>query len=79
MLRLALLENLRRLATQIAADILNKKQAGFWADEMISTAEKDPKSLVLVIADMARSKPPMGKIKTAGSVHAATEGTTCTR
>ena len=60
MLRLALIENLRRLATQIAADILYKNQADFWADEMISTAEKDPKSLVLVIADMARSKPPMG-------------------
>jgi len=60
MLRLALIENLRRLATQIAADILNKNQADFWADEMISTAEKDPKSLVLVIADMARSNPPMG-------------------
>ncbi len=59
MLRLALIENLRRLATQIAVDILSQKQADFWADEMISTAEKDPKSLVLVIADMARSKPPM--------------------
>ncbi|MEO7311580.1 MAG: glucoamylase family protein [Chitinophagaceae bacterium] len=59
MLRLALLENLRRLATQIAADILNKNQADYWADEMTRTAEKDPKSLVLVIADMARSNPPM--------------------
>ena len=60
MLRLALIENLRRLATQIAVDILYKKQADFWADEMINTAENDPKSLVLIIADMARSKPPMG-------------------
>ncbi|MES2773639.1 MAG: glucoamylase family protein [Bacteroidota bacterium] len=59
MLRLALLENLRRLATQIASDILNKNQADDWADQMTSTAEKDPKSLVLVIADMARSNPPM--------------------
>jgi len=59
MLRLALLENLRRLATQIAVDILNKNLAGHWADEMTDTAEKDPKNLVLVIADMARSNPPM--------------------
>jgi cyclic beta-1,2-glucan synthetase len=59
MLRLALLENLRRLATQIAADILNKNQADYWADEMTTTAEKDPKSLILVVADMARSNPPM--------------------
>jgi len=59
MLRLALLENLRRLATQIALDILNKNLADSWADEMTETAIKDPKSLVLVIADMARSNPPM--------------------
>ncbi|GAC1420463.1 MAG: glucoamylase family protein [Flavisolibacter sp.] len=59
MLRLALLENLRRLSTQIAVDILNKNQADYWADEMTETAEKDPKNLVLIIADMARSNPPM--------------------
>lgn len=59
MLRLALLENLRRLATQIAVDILNKNLADYWADEMTETVEKDPKNLVLVIADMARSNPPM--------------------
>src|SRR5436190_8682972 len=59
MLRLALIENLRRLAIQIAIDISNKKLANYWADEMIETVEKDPKSLVLVIADMARSDPPM--------------------
>ena len=33
--------------------------ADCWADQMIAMAEKDPKSLVLVIADMARSSPPM--------------------
>lgn len=59
MLRLALLENLRRLATQIAVDILNQNVAGHWADALTETAEKDPKNLVLVIADMARSNPPM--------------------
>ncbi|MEO6490701.1 MAG: glucoamylase family protein [Ferruginibacter sp.] len=59
MLRLALLENLRRLAILIAEEINNKSLANKWADEMISVAEKDPKNLVLVIADMARSDPPM--------------------
>ena len=59
MLRLALLENLRRLSIQISIDITNKSLATHWADEMIDVAEKDPKNLVLVIADMARSKPPM--------------------
>ncbi|MFL9484069.1 GH36-type glycosyl hydrolase domain-containing protein [Chitinophagaceae bacterium LWZ2-11] len=59
MLRLALLENLRRLATQIALDILNKNLADYWADQMTEKAENNPKDLVLVIADMARSNPPM--------------------
>jgi cyclic beta-1,2-glucan synthetase len=59
MLRLALIENLRRLATQIAIDITYKKLADYWADEMTMAAENDPKNLVLVIADMARSEPPM--------------------
>src|SRR5688500_7595718 len=59
MLRLALLENLRRLSIQISIDITNKLLATSWADELIDIAEKDPKNLVLVIADMARSKPPM--------------------
>ncbi len=59
MLRLALIENLRRLSIQISNDIANKLLANKWADEMIEVAETDPKNLVLTIADMARSKPPM--------------------
>ncbi|MEP6948714.1 MAG: glucoamylase family protein, partial [Ginsengibacter sp.] len=59
MLRLALIENLRRLSIMIAEEITNNSLANRWADEMIATAEKDPKNLVLVIADMARSDPPM--------------------
>lgn len=59
MLRLALLENLRRLAIQISIDISNKTDAAHWADLMIDAAENNPKNLVLVIADMARAEPPM--------------------
>jgi len=59
MLRLALIENLRRLAAQIAISRINKNMADYWADAMTETAEKDPKSLILVIADMARSGPPL--------------------
>ena len=59
MLRLALIENLRRLSILIAEEITNKTLANKWADEMIDISEKDPKNLVLVIADMARSDPPM--------------------
>ncbi|MBC7851385.1 MAG: cyclic beta 1-2 glucan synthetase, partial [Chitinophagaceae bacterium] len=59
MLRLGLIENLRRLSILIAEEISNRTLANKWADEMIAISEKDPKSLVLVIADMARSEPPM--------------------
>ncbi|HLO59796.1 MAG TPA: glucoamylase family protein [Bacteroidales bacterium] len=59
MLRLALIENLRRVAARVAAGRIDRDLADSWADRMIEIAEKDPKSLILVIADMARSDPPM--------------------
>ncbi|MEI8190713.1 MAG: cyclic beta 1-2 glucan synthetase, partial [candidate division NC10 bacterium] len=59
MLRLALIENLRRVGARIAADRTDRNRADYWADRMTEIAEKDPKSLILVIADMARSGPPM--------------------
>jgi len=59
MLRLALIENLRRVAAGITADRLDRNLADSWADKMTEVAEKDPKNLILVIADMARSNPPM--------------------
>ena len=59
MLRLALIENLRRVGARIAADRIDRNRADYWADQMTEIAEKDPKSLILVIADMARSIPPM--------------------
>ncbi len=59
MLRLALIENLRRVAVRVAAGRTDRDLADFWADKMIETAERDPKSLILIIADMARSDPPM--------------------
>ena len=59
MLRLALIENLRRVAARIAIGRINRNLADYWATEMKTVAEKDPKSLILVIADMARSEPSM--------------------
>jgi cellobiose phosphorylase len=59
MLRLALIENLRRVAARINTARLHANQAGAWADQMMEVAQSDPKSLILVIADMARSDPPM--------------------
>ena len=59
MLRLALIENLRRVAARVAASLSERELAVLWADRMIDVAEHDPKSLILVVADMARSEPPM--------------------
>jgi len=59
MLRLALIENLRRVAARISAAREHANRAREWADQMMAVAQSDPKSLVLVIADMARSDPPM--------------------
>jgi cyclic beta-1,2-glucan glucanotransferase len=59
MLRLALIENLRRVAALVAADRIDRNLADSWADKMTEVAEKDPKNVILVIADMARSNPPM--------------------
>ncbi|MBK8496750.1 MAG: cyclic beta 1-2 glucan synthetase [Chitinophagaceae bacterium] len=59
MMRLALIENLRRVSARIAIDRVDENLAGYWANKMIVTAEKTPKDLILVIADMARSNPPL--------------------
>jgi len=59
MLRLALIENLRCVGAQITAARIHLNLAQDWASQMLEMAESDPKSLVLVIADMARSHPPM--------------------
>jgi cellobiose phosphorylase len=59
MLRLALIENLRRVGARIAADRLDRNRADYWADRITDIAGKDPKSLILVLADMARSDPPL--------------------
>jgi cellobiose phosphorylase len=59
MLRLALIENLRRVGARITAARIHSNQAQDWANQMMEIAASDPKSLILVIADMARSQPPM--------------------
>jgi cellobiose phosphorylase len=58
MLRLALIENIRRVSARMAIDKVDRNLADYWAKKMIGITEKDPKSLILVIADMARSEPP---------------------
>ncbi|HCS19717.1 MAG TPA: cyclic beta 1-2 glucan synthetase, partial [Bacteroidetes bacterium] len=59
MLRLALIENLRRVAVRLAIDKIDSNLADYWARKMSETAEHTPKNLILLLADMARSNPPM--------------------
>ncbi|WP_079217757.1 GH36-type glycosyl hydrolase domain-containing protein [Herbaspirillum robiniae] len=57
MLRLALIENLRRVAARLAASHHHSSLARRWADTMLEVAEQAPEDLILVVADMARSEP----------------------
>lgn len=59
MLRLALIENLRRVSVHIAIDRINRNVADHWAQLLIKTSETEPGNLILAIADMARSSPPL--------------------
>ncbi|MBF0408094.1 MAG: cyclic beta 1-2 glucan synthetase [Candidatus Riflebacteria bacterium] len=61
MLRLALIENLCRVGARVAADRTDRNLADLWASKMSATAEKDPKSLITLIADMARSRPTLSR------------------
>lgn len=59
MLRLTLIENLRRISETIAINLTQQDLADYWSKTMMDTVQKDPKNLILDIADMARSNPPM--------------------
>ena len=57
MLRLALIENIQRVATGIVQRRGQRQLAARWADRMIACAEADPKLLPQLLADMAESEP----------------------
>lgn len=59
MLRLALIENLRRIAAQTAWQQLDRNLAVEWADRVIDVVEHEPKNLILVLSDLVRADPPM--------------------
>ncbi|MFH1664890.1 MAG: cyclic beta 1-2 glucan synthetase, partial [Candidatus Omnitrophota bacterium] len=59
MIRLALIENLRRVALRLASARHERDEATYWAERMIAVAEKAPNNLVLEMADIAREKPPL--------------------
>jgi len=59
MLRLALIENLRRVAVRLAEGRRDRDLAVDWAEKMLKVVEKNPTDLILVLADMARTNAPL--------------------
>ncbi|HEX4508668.1 MAG TPA: hypothetical protein VH328_01250, partial [Burkholderiaceae bacterium] len=59
MLRLALIENLRRVSVQVAQSLEDRRLADTWAAAMLQAADERPSDLILVIADMARAGLPL--------------------
>jgi len=60
MLRLALVDNVRRIAARLDARRVQQELAGGWAGRMAATAGKRSGDLVLLVADMARAVQPPG-------------------
>ena len=61
MLRLALIENLRRVAIRIMNARQHRDLAAQWADRMLNVAETKPNDLILALADLARAEPPLSE------------------
>jgi cyclic beta-1,2-glucan synthetase len=59
MLRLALLENLRRVAARVMAGRLERERAGYWVERMLDIAATEPAKVVLVLAKMIEEDPPL--------------------
>jgi cyclic beta-1,2-glucan synthetase len=59
MLRLALLENLRRVAVHVVAARHERERAAYWVEQMLETATASPGKVVLVLAEMIRENPPL--------------------
>ncbi|MFH0797150.1 MAG: glucoamylase family protein [Candidatus Omnitrophota bacterium] len=56
MLRLALIENLRRIVARIILNRSERNRANDWADRLLETAERQPGDLILLMADLARTE-----------------------
>ncbi|MGA2247344.1 MAG: glucoamylase family protein [Verrucomicrobiota bacterium] len=56
MLRLALIENLRRVAARMNVERQDRDEAGNWADKILQVAENNPSHLIIVVGEMAQSQ-----------------------
>ncbi len=59
MLRLALLENLRRVIAGVTSGRREREQAAEWADALLKSGAIDPSQTVLVLAKLVAADPPM--------------------
>ncbi|HSZ59322.1 MAG TPA: glucoamylase family protein, partial [Tepidisphaeraceae bacterium] len=59
MLRLALLENLRRVAARVMAGRRDRERAGYWVERMLEMSAREPAKVVLVLAEMVKEDPPL--------------------
>ena len=59
MLRLALIENLRRVTTRLMVARQDRDLADLWVERLQQMVEKRPSHLVVVVADMAQSTLPL--------------------
>lgn len=66
MMKLAVIENLRRIAEKIALDRIDNNIADYWTEQMIATVKDDPADLVLTIANMAKTNPVLNSPFVAG-------------
>jgi hypothetical protein len=59
MLRLALIENLRRVIAGVTAGRVERERAGGWAERLLDIGTSDPSRVVRVLADMIDEDPPL--------------------
>ena len=59
MLRLGLIENLQRVTSRLTLARRDRDLADLWVDRLQDMAEKNPSHLVVVVADLAKSDPPL--------------------
>src|SRR5262249_53720697 len=59
MLRLALIENLRRVAVLLSSARAARDRADEWADRLVESAESDPAQLIAVVGELAGESMPL--------------------
>ncbi len=58
MLRLALLENVRRIAVRVEESERLRRAAAGWAERLVRTADEEPSALVIALGELAREELP---------------------